>query len=183
MALLIPSNFQPPHAVRLPGFALEALSVQHAESDFAAVTASASAIRHVFGPQNDWPSTSTSFEENRADLIRHEADFNERRAFVYAVVGLDDQAYLGCFYLRPISASKGRDRRRNLYDAQAFLWLSVLHDRWTDAQVLAELESWLARQWPLKSIAWPGRKPGWADWYSLANVPGAALAPPGVASD
>ena len=45
----------------LDGFTLEVLGPCHADADVLAVKSSAKDIRHVFGPENDWPSADMSF--------------------------------------------------------------------------------------------------------------------------
>jgi hypothetical protein len=164
------SSFDPPRTKRLTSFQLVVLGPAFAAQDHLAVRGSADRIRHVFGPDDDWPDADISWQDNLADLVRHEREFDERVAFAYALLDLRGEAYLGCLYLRPIKSGQADDLRRQLYQAQAFLWLSVLQSSVTDVQALAEIRAWLGEYWPLASMAWPGRDPGWAAWEAMADA-------------
>lgn len=167
------SNFTPAERVALAGFRLEKLAPQHAEADFAAVRSSADRIRHVFGPDNGWPAAALSFEENLADLQRHAAEFEERRAFNYALFSADGQDYLGCLYLKPIKSRLEHDARRERFRAQLFFWLSEAGLKvLSEDAVLSTLQAWLARDWPWPAgtVACPGRAQSWPDWAALADA-------------
>ncbi len=172
--LTLPADFTPPRQACLPHFRLEALSPDHAEADHQAVCRSANAIRHVFGPQNHWPPTNISFDENLADLRRHLAEFEQRQAFAYCLLTPDGKHYLGCLYLKPIKSRLENDWRKQSFQAQAFLWLSLGDNPLQEEQTLASLQNWLSRHWPLASIAWPGRAPGWDAWLSATPTQHAA---------
>ncbi len=166
---MVPASFDPPRTQRLTSFQLAVLGPAFAEQDHQAVRGSADRIRHVFGPTDDWPDANISWHENLADLVRHEREFDERLAFAYALLDPRREAYLGCLYLRPIRSGRADDRRPQCYQAQAFLWLSVLHSAVTDTQALAEIRAWLGERWPLAAVAWPGREPAWAAWEAMAK--------------
>lgn len=170
IAAMVPASFDPPRTQWLPSFQLAVLGPAFAEQDHLAVRGSADRIRHVFGPTDDWPDANISWQDNLDDLVRHEREFADRIAFAYALLGLGGEAYLGCLYLRPIKPVRAGDRRRQRYQAQAFLWLSALQSAVTDAQALAEIRAWLAERWPFASVAWPGREPGWAEWEAMADA-------------
>lgn len=174
---MIPDSFSPPRLVVLRNCALEVLSPRFADADFAAVKASAESIRHTFGPNNDWPDSAMSYQENLADLTRHALEFERREAFAYAVLDRTRADYWGCLYLKPIKSKRGRDRRHDLFAAQAFLWLSVLHRQTVDAEIQSQIDAWFTGAWPLESVAWPGRRPGWAEWATLAQAPSSAQPP------
>lgn len=70
--LHLPATFVPPRSFVSKRFRLEALSASHCNDDFRAVTKNAAHIRGVFGPTNEWPHADITFEENHADLVRHE---------------------------------------------------------------------------------------------------------------
>lgn len=170
IAAMVPASFDPPRMQRLASFQLAVLGPAFAAQDHLAVRRSADRIRHVFGPADDWPDANISWQENLADLVRHEREFDERIAFAYALLDLRGESYLGCLYLRPIKSGQADDRRRQLYQAQAFLWLSALQSAVTDAQALAEIRAWLGERWLLASVAWPGRDPGWPAWHAMADA-------------
>ena len=165
---LVPSAFEPPRRASLDGITLEVLAPCHAGADFQAVTSSANDIRHVFGPNNGWPSADISFEQNLADLERHAREFDERVAFAYALLK-SPADYLGCLYIKPIKSRVARDRRQALFDAQAFFWLSSVANIPPAATVHALLDRWLSEQWPFRAVAWPGRAQAWAEWERMAG--------------
>ena len=165
---LVHSAFVPPDFAHLGDFTLEVLSLRHAAADFLAVASSKEDIRHVFGPENDWPDAQITFEQNLADIERHAGEFERRDAFAYAMLKSPTE-YVGCFYIKPVKARIAGDRRKTLFDAQAFFWLSSVQDSHSDPAVHAQLAKWLDDHWPFRSVAWPGRRQGWAEWALLAQ--------------
>jgi hypothetical protein len=166
----IPEAFSPPQAVNLQALKLSVLGPQHADLDFKALKSSAGEIRHVFGPQNDWPGSDITYTENLADLVRHEKEFFDRVAFAYSMLDASSQQYVGCLYIKPIKSKKQPDRRKDKYQAQAYFWLTKGQSTITDAQAELLLKSWIDRIWPFSSIAWPGRNPSWDEWMALADA-------------
>jgi hypothetical protein len=167
---LVHSSFVPPESANLDGFTLEVLGPRHAAADFLAVASSKEQIRHVFGPENDWPGAGITFEQNLADLERHADEFERRAAFAYAMLKSPAE-YVGCLYIKPVKSRTVQDRRKTLFDAQAFFWLSSVQNSLSEFVVHAQLAQWLDDHWPFRSMAWPGRSPGWAEWALLANEP------------
>ena len=168
--LFVPSEFQLPRVFKTEGFQLAVLSPVFAQADFNAVRASAQNIRNVFGPQNNWPNENISFEENRIDLARHEDEFNRRVAFAYALLDPRGAQYLGCLYVKPIKSKLAVDYRKHKYQAQAFVWLSVLAPEHSVDHVVAVLARWLRDDWPFGSVAFPGRIQSWIEWEALAQA-------------
>ncbi len=166
---MIPKEFEPARTADFGKFQLVVLAPDLAEQDHKAVLASADNIRHVFGPTNGWPPSNITFEENLADLTRHAREFDERVAFAYALLDVAQNAYLGCLYIKPIKSRIAADRRKQLFQAQAFLWLSSTQSLVSDDNVFATLRDWLSRQWPFEAVAWPGRSPSWLEWDTLGR--------------
>jgi hypothetical protein len=165
---LVHGAFVPPRFANLGGVALEVLGPRHAAADFVAVSSSRNDIRHVFGPENGWPAAEMTFEQNLADLARHADEFERRDAFAYAMLRSPAE-YVGCFYLKPVKSRIAQDRRKTLFDAQAFFWLSSVQTSLSALRVHAELSSWLHGDWPFRAVAWPGRTQGWVEWAQLAE--------------
>lgn len=165
----VPPEFLPPDSFQSDLFSLTVLSPACAQADFQAVQASASRIRHVFGPHNGWPAEGMSFEENLADLVRHEAEFHRREAFAYALWDSAGVTYLGCLYIKPIKSKLAIDLRRQRFQAQVFFWLSDAAGALTEGQVLTVIGQWLAREWPFEAVAFPGRVQSWSVWEALAR--------------
>ncbi len=132
--------------------------------------ASADTLRGVFGPDNGWPDAQMSFDENLADLTRHAREFDERVAFAYALLGPSGEPYLGCLYVYPIKSRREHDKRKTLFQAQAFLWLSVLQNTVSEPLAVSSLQAWLSSTWPLANVAWPGRTHSWPEWEALAGA-------------
>lgn len=160
---LVPAAFEPPTRVSLDGFTLEVLAPCHADADFQAVKSSTNDIRHVFGPENDWPAADITFEQNLADLERHAQEFERRDAFAYAMLKSPTE-YVGCLYIKPIKSRRADDPRKALFDAQAFFWLSSVPNALPAARVHATLDRWLSDHWPFRALAWPGRTQAWVEW-------------------
>jgi len=168
---LVPDHFAAPRSAVFPNFQLRVLGPSLADQDYAAVSASANKIRNVFGPENGWPSQEITFEENHADLVRHLREFDEGSAFAYCLLDHQAQRYLGCLYLKPIKSKTGRDQRHEQFDAQAYLWLSVLHQALELTQVYTQLSAWFESEWNLPKVAWPGHNPRWDEWKTLSLLP------------
>jgi hypothetical protein len=166
---LVPSAFEPPRCASLDGFALEVLGPCLAAADFLAVKSSANDIRHVFGPDNDWPSAEITFEQNRADLERHAKEFERRDGFAYSMLKSPTE-YVGCLYIKPVKSRIAQDPRKALFDAQAFFWLSSMSKALSAATVHAALDGWLSDHWPFRAVAWPGRTESWEEWERLARA-------------
>lgn len=165
----VPDDFLPPTSFHAENFRLAVLSPAFAQQDFEAVRASASAIRHVFGLQNGWPDEHMGFEQNLADLVRHEDEFERRVAFAYALLDPADASYLGCFYVKPIKSKRNNDLRKQQFQAQAFVWLSVSATALSVDHVVPVLARWLSDCWPFGAVAFPGRIQGWPEWEALAQ--------------
>jgi hypothetical protein len=178
----VPEEFQPPRSFMAEAFQLVVLSPTFAETDFNAVRASASTIRNVFGPQNGWPDANITFEDNLADLVRHEDEFNAQEAFAYSLLDPSGARYLGCFYVKPIKSKLAVDFRKQKFQAQAFVWLSVLAPEVTVGHVVPVLARWLDEAWPFGAVAFPGRVQSWPEWEALAGASSqdAAQPVPGV---
>lgn len=166
---LTPAGFIPPKELMSSSFQLQVLSPKYATQDFEAVVSSATEIRNVFGPTNDWPSDSLSFSENLADLERHEAEFHDRKAFAYSMLDPSGQRYLGCVYIKPIKSKIENDLRKAQFQAQVFFWLSSMHSEVTAEQTLVELKNWLSQCWPFQRVAFPGRAFNWQRWEEMAH--------------
>ncbi len=168
----LPDGFNAPREALVAGMRLTVLSTECADDDFAAVQASADAIRGVFGPNNDWPPTTLTELENRADLARHAQQFDDRTACAYALRDAGSAAYLGCLYLKPVKSRLTLDARRTQFQAQGFVWLDIRQVDGSLNAVRRDLAAWVAQVWPFRDVAWPGHAPNWAAWEALAGPDG-----------
>lgn len=166
---LAPTSFTPPTELRTALFQLQVLSAKYAKEDFAAVSASSAEIRNVFGPSNDWPPEHISFEENLADLNRHEREFHDRKAFAYSMLDSSGLHYLGCVYIKALKSKIDPDFRKTRFQAQAFFWLSSSQHQVNANQTLVALKNWLRNSWPFRGVAFPGREIDWQSWERMAH--------------
>lgn len=137
----VPRDFEPPTSLKTDRFVLEPLGPQHNESDHAAWTSSIAHIRQSPGyPDGSWPpADGMSLADNRADLVRHAADFEARRGFTFTVLDPGTRDVVGCVYLYP-SASPEHD-----VDVQSW----VRADRaGLDGPLADAVAAWLDRDWP-----------------------------------
>lgn len=168
--VFIPDTFHPPRFYETPRLSLQVLSAEHAVQDYECVMACADDIRGVFGPGNGWPGKEMTLEQNHSDLVRHEREFFAREAFAYSILeNFGARRYIGCLYIKPIKSRIENDRRKALFNAQAFCWFSPLA---TDDEFVTlaidELSEWVETSWPFSAVAFPGRTISWDEWNSLA---------------
>ena len=62
----------------------------------------------------NWPHEMT-LDQNMADLIRHDGDFQTRRGFTYTVLDPDDDV-VGCVYIYPLAGDRARGERQLVGD-------------------------------------------------------------------
>jgi hypothetical protein len=172
----VPDEFEPPRSYVSARLTLAVLSAANAEQDYECVMTSAEAIRGVFGPDNGWPDRAMTYAMNLADVERHEGEFNARKAFAYSIfehIGghRDERRYAGCLYIKPLKSRIENDRRKALFQAQAFCWFSSsTNDPHFGTAAANELMQWLADSWPFNAVAFPGRSIGWEEWTALATA-------------
>ena len=92
----------PPERASVGGFDLAPLATAIVEEDFAVVSASAAALRGLFG--DDWPDGLT-LEDNARDLAWHEREFAARRSFAWVL--REGPLYAGCLYAFPRMGERG----------------------------------------------------------------------------
>jgi len=71
------------------------------EIDYPAVMASRERLWAKYGAAWGWPPATMSYEEDKKDLARHEAENAEHEAFNYAVLDEPETELLGCVYIDP----------------------------------------------------------------------------------
>jgi hypothetical protein len=69
--------------------------------DYPAVMGSRERLWEKYGEAWGWPPPTMSFEADRLDLARHEAEILARDTFNYAVLNADESELLGCVYIDP----------------------------------------------------------------------------------
>ena len=144
----VPDSFQVPATLETESFRLRMLSVEDVEKDYEAVIESRELLHTQFG--GPWPREGFTIEENLADLEMHQLEFEQREAFAYTVVSLDEDRVLGCVYINP---SEDEDT-----DALVFLWARQSEfDQGLDPILFATVKDWIEADWPFDQVAYPGR--------------------------
>jgi hypothetical protein len=92
----------PPGRVELAtGHHLRPIREADTAIDYPAVMGSRERLWDRYGAAWGWPPADMSFEDDRRDLARHEAEIAARETFNYAVLDAEETALLGCVYVDP----------------------------------------------------------------------------------
>ena len=143
----VPDDFEPPVALDGPGFRLEPLTGEHNARDHAAWSGSMEHIHRTPGfQQGNWPHEMTP-DQNLADLIRHDKDFQARRGFTYTVLDPDDDV-VGCVYIYPLAGDPTA--------ANVSSWVTEARAD-LDTPLYTAVSEWLERDWPFPRIEYGTR--------------------------
>jgi hypothetical protein len=124
------------------------LSVDDVEKDYEAVMESRELLHAQFG--GPWPREGFTLQETLADLERHQREFEQREAFAYMVVSLEESWVLGCVYINP---SEDEDT-----DAEVYMWVRQSEfDKGLDPILFETVRKWLEETWPFERVKYPGR--------------------------
>ena len=131
--------------------------------DMVAVMGSQARLWSIFGAAWQWPPPSMTWEQDRADLARHEAEIDAHESFNYALFDAAEAALLGCVYIDPPEKAGA--------DAEISWWV-------VDALVGSELETalgdavprWIVTHWPLKNPRYIGHSVSWQEWLELPDA-------------
>ena len=139
----VPEDFMVPTRLAGARFALEPLTPEHNEGDYAAWTSSIEHIRTTPGFAGRlWPHEMT-LEDNRRDLERHATDFAARTGFTYTVRDPDDASIIGCVYIYP--ADDG------VHDVSVRSWVRA--DRAElDEPLRSSVSAWIEADWPFERV-------------------------------
>ena len=143
----VPDDFEPPVALDGPGFRLEPLTGEHNARDHAAWSGSMEHIHRTPGfQQGNWPHEMT-LDQNLADLIRHDKDFQARRGFTYTVLDPDDDI-VGCVYIYPLAGDPTA--------ANVSSWVTEARAD-LDTPLYSAVSEWLERDWPFPRVEYGTR--------------------------
>ena len=143
----VPDDFEPPVALDGPGFRLEPLTGEHNARDHAAWSGSMEHIHRTPGfQQGNWPHEMTP-DQNLADLIRHDKDFQARRGFTYTVLDPDDDI-VGCVYIYPLAGDPTA--------ANVSSWVTEARAD-LDTPLYTAVSEWLERDWPFPRVEYGAR--------------------------
>jgi hypothetical protein len=103
-----------------------------------------------------------TFEQDRADLARHEREARDHLSFNYAVLDPDESRLLGCVYIDPAD--------RVGADADISWWLVDDAGAELETALAAFVPEWLAHAWPFTAPRFIGRDLSWSDWLALPEI-------------
>jgi hypothetical protein len=152
-----------PHPTRVDlstGQHLRPIREADVDIDHPAVMASQARLFSIFGAAWGWPPVDMSYEHDRADLARHEAEMEARQSYNYAVLDADESTVLGCIYIDPPMKVGA--------DAEVCWWVG---DDLVGSELEAHLDefvpTWLADVWPFERVRIIGRDVSWTEWLDL----------------
>lgn len=156
----VPKDFEVPATLETKEFRLRMLTVNDVVKDYDAVMTSVEHLKTIW-PGGAWPDGLT-FEQDLIDLGWHQKEFQRRRSFAYTVVTPSESQVTGCVYINP-TPKRG-------YDAAIYLWArqSELKSG-LESRLYAAVREWVAKEWPFKKVAYPGRDIEWDAWQSIPD--------------
>ena len=156
----IPTDFTVPEKLETDEFRLRMLTVHDVVKDYDAVITSVDHCKTIW-PGGKWPEGLT-LEQNLIDLGWHQKEFQTRRSFAYTVVTPSESRVTGCVYIEPT--------RKRGYDAEVYLWARQSElAAGLENRLYAAVKDWLAREWPFRKVAFPGRDIDWGTWRAIAD--------------
>jgi RimJ/RimL family protein N-acetyltransferase len=157
----LPADFaHPQRLVVPPSHHLRPIKESDVDVDYPAVMGSQPRLWTIFGEAWGWPRPSLTFEEDAADLARHEKEMSENRSFNYALLNEQETALLGCVYIDP--------PERVGADADISWW--VVNDL-VGTPLASSLDDvvprWIERDWPFREPRFVGLTVTWDEWIRL----------------
>src|ERR1700755_2897676 len=145
----LPESFAAPERAELhSGHHLRQIRADDVDIDYPAVMGSRERLWGMYGDRWGWPPTTMTFEEDRVDLARHEAEMAANESFNYAVFDADETELLGCIYIDPPEEDAPAGA-----EAAVSWWLT---DHMVGTPVEAALTTfvpgWLAHTWGLSAV-------------------------------
>ena len=140
----ITKEFAYPQRVELPtGHHMRPIRETDVDIDYPAMMGSRERLWDKYGEAWGWPAATITYEADRADLARHEAEMVARETFNYAVLNADESELLGCVYIDPADSDSPKNA-----DAVVSWWV-------VDREVGGSLERaldefvprWLSETW------------------------------------
>jgi len=158
---LVPADFTVPILVEGPGFKLVPLGPDLVQIDYDAYMSSIEHLQQTFSRSTAWPHAGISDADAMLDMRTEQGRWQRRESFAYSVLTPDGSRERGSVYVQP-SKVPG-------YDAVVRLWVTKAdYDKGFDAQLYRFVQGWIARNWPFRKVAYPGRAIDWATWDRLS---------------
>jgi RimJ/RimL family protein N-acetyltransferase len=161
----LPDDFDHPTRVDLPtGHHLRPIRASDVDIDMPAVMGSRERLWSIYGDAWGWPPATMTYEQDREDLARHEAEIEAHESFNYALLDADETELLGCVYIDPPEKAGGADAEISWWVVDRFVGTDV--ERALDELV----PGWIADEWPLTAPRYVGRDLTWAEWIALPGL-------------
>jgi hypothetical protein len=142
----LPATFAHPERLDLAsGHHLRPIRATDVDLDYPAVMGSRDRLWMMFGRPWEWPRATMTFEQDLADLERHEREIRDHESFNYAIFDAGETVLLGCVYIDPDDTQ--------VVDADVCWW--VVDDAVGSALELALTEAvpgWLDDRWPFERV-------------------------------
>jgi hypothetical protein len=104
------TSFDHPRRVELPtGHHLRPIREADVDLDYPAVIGSRERLWAKYGEAWGWPSATMSYQADKEDLARHEAEIAAHESFNYAIFDEGETQLLGCVYIDPPDARSPTD--------------------------------------------------------------------------
>lgn len=159
-APFVAADFDVPTLVTTPSFKIVPLGPDLVKVDFDAYMSSIEHLQKTFTRSTSWPHPGVTDADAMKDMQTEQGRFQRRESFAYAVLTPDGKRERGCVYVYP-SEIEG-------YDAVVTMWVTKAeYDAGFDAELYAWATQWMARKWPFKRVAYPGRNIDWETWDAM----------------
>lgn len=160
----LPDDYAHPTVLDVPGgFHLRPIRADDVDVDYPAVMGSRHHLWATFGSAWGWPPATMTYEQDRADLARHEAEIAAHQSFNYALFDAAETVLLGCVYVDPPEKVGS--------DAEVCWWVvDDLLGTELDLAMSAVIPEWIDRAWPFSQPRYLGHDLSWADWLALPDV-------------
>lgn len=159
-ANFVAPEFAVPTRIEGPDFVLVPLGPALVDIDYAAYMSSITHLQQTFTRSPNWPNANITAADAMLDMETEAGRFARRESFAYAVLTPDGTRERGCVYVYPGSGTG--------HDAMVRLWVTKAeYDAGFDAQLYAWTQSWIAKDWPFRNVAYPGRSIAWDEWDAM----------------
>jgi hypothetical protein len=146
-----PADSPVPRENRTERLILRPLRVADAELDYDAVRSSAAQLRRW--SDSTWPTDDFTLADNRADLVRHEREHDNRTAFTYTVLNPEEAQCLGCVYILPVWPAAEPLCAGAAFAAAVGFWVRASESAsGLDRHLLVTLRTWLRADWAFDCI-------------------------------
>jgi hypothetical protein len=148
MVWLDPAVAPPERLDLATGHHLRPIRASDVEIDYPAVMGSRQRLWEKYGGAWGWPPATMSYEDDREDLARHEAEAAAREAFNYAILDRPEARLFGCVYIDPPNTGAAPESDTTVS------WWVIDEALGSPLEVALDdvLPGWLADAWGFRSV-------------------------------